>query len=293
MPNMIKIILLMTTFLFSAGFDTGIKKQTFLKPEEAFKVSTIKKDGVIETTIKLGDKIHIFEDSLHFKVIKPQDFEVTKIEKPAAHDLDGDMVYEGDVLVRIPVDAIESKVQGDYTLAVEFEGCSDAGICYQPQKKDFVFKGSATAAPTVAPATEKEVKKSEKKSIFDKISSLAEEGNTAKIADVLSTESSFFIILLFFIFGLLLSLTPCIFPMIPILSSIIVSQSNEGKSNTWQAFFTSLVYVLSMAVTYTVVGLIAGLMGADIQTAMQNPWVLTIFAAMFVALAFSLLDIMR
>jgi len=124
--------------------------------------------------------------------------------------------------------------------------------------------------------------------VFDKISSLTKEGNTAKIADVLGTESSLFVILLFFIFGLLLSLTPCIFPMIPILSSIIVSQSNEGKSNTAQAFFTSLVYVLSMAVTYTVVGLIAGLLGADIQAAMQNPWVLTVFAAMFVALAFSL-----
>ncbi len=296
MSHMIKIILLMSTLLFGAGFDMPIKKQTFLKPEEAFKVTSVQKDGVIETTIILGDKIHIYEDSLHFKVTKPQDFEIIKLEKPAAHDIDGDLAYEGEVLVTIPVDAIESKVQGDYTLTVEFEGCSDAGICYQPQKKDFIFqRSSATATateavPIAAPVTvkEKETKKSEETGILEKISSLAEEGNTAKIADVLKSESSFFIILLFFVFGLLLSLTPCIFPMIPILSSIIVSQSNEGKSSTWQAFFTSLVYVLSMAVTYTVVGLVAGLMGADIQTAMQNPWVLTIFAAMFVALAFSL-----
>jgi len=297
MLNMIKIILLMTTLLFSAGFDTGIKKQAFLKPEEAFKVSSVKKDGMIETTIKLGDKIHIYDDVLHFRVTKPQDFELKEIEKPAPHDLDGDLVHEGEIVVKIPVDAIESKVQGDYTLTVELEGCSDTGICYQPQKKSFEFQGSGAAASikssdTKAPAASKEieneVKKNEEKGVFDKISSLTEEGNTAKIADVLKSESSFFIILLFFIFGLLLSLTPCIFPMIPILSSIIVSQSNEGKSSIWQAFFTSLVYVLSMAVTYTVVGLIAGLMGADIQTAMQNPWVLTVFAAMFVALAFSL-----
>ena len=297
MFNMIKIILLMTTLLFSAGFDTGIKKQTFLKPEEAFKVSSVKKDGMIETTIKLGDKIHIYDDTLHFRVTKPQDFELKEIEKPAPHDVDGDLVHEGEIVVKIPVDAIESKVQGDYTLTVELEGCSDTGICYQPQKKSFDFQGSGAAAsikssdnktPVASKEIENEVKKSEEKGVFDKISSLAEEGNTAKIEDVLSTESSWFVILLFFVFGLLLSLTPCIFPMIPILSSIIVSQSNEGKSSTWQAFFTSLVYVLSMAVTYTVVGLIAGLMGADIQTAMQNPWVLTIFAAMFVALAFSL-----
>ncbi|MBT8348226.1 MAG: protein-disulfide reductase DsbD, partial [Sulfurovum sp.] len=102
-------------------------------------------------------------------------------------------------------------------------------------------------------------------------------------------ESSIFILLLFFIFGLLLALTPCIFPMIPILSSIIVSQQGGNeKPSVAQAFFTSLVYVVSMALTYTAVGIIAGLVGADIQTAMQNPWVLTIFAGMFVALAFSL-----
>ncbi|RLA75217.1 MAG: thiol:disulfide interchange protein, partial [Epsilonproteobacteria bacterium] len=289
MFNMIKIILLMTTFLFSAGFDMSNKKQTFLKPNEAFKVSSIKKGSMIETTIKLGDKIHIYEDSLRFKVIKPQNFEIKELDKPTPHDIDGDMAYEGDVLVKIPVETIESKVQGEYTLLVEFEGCSDVGICYQPQKKEFVFEGSATATVSKAVSVvAQEVKSSEGQGVFEKISALTDEGNAAKIKDLLSTESSWFVILIFFIFGLLLSLTPCIFPMIPILSSIIVSQSNEGKGSTGQAFFTSLVYVLSMAVTYTVVGLVAGLLGADIQTAMQNPWVLTLFAAMFVALAFSL-----
>ncbi|MCB4781988.1 MAG: sulfite exporter TauE/SafE family protein, partial [Sulfurovum sp.] len=125
-------------------------------------------------------------------------------------------------------------------------------------------------------------------SVFDKISSLTQEGNTANIANVLGSESSLFIIMLFFIFGLLLALTPCIFPMIPILSSIIVSQASDQKPSVAKAFFTSLVYVIAMALTYTVVGVVAGLAGADIQTAMQNPWALTAFAAMFVALAFSL-----
>ncbi len=76
--------------------------------------------------------------------------------------------------------------------------------------------------------------------------------------------------------------------MIPILSSIIVSQSGKGKPSATKGFFTSLVYVLSMAVTYTVVGVISGLIGADIQAAMQNPWVLGTFAVMFFALAISL-----
>ena len=298
MSKMIKIILLLSTFLLGAGFESAVKKQVFLKPEEAFKVSAVQKDKEIDVKITLGEKIHIYEDSLHIKVTKPMTFEIKEMEKPPAHEADGDMVYAGEVSIKIPTEQIASKVEGPYTLSVEFEGCSDSGICYQPQKRSFDFKAAGKSSASPASSAEKAaVKPPEKRAeaaeaseqgVFDKISSLTQEGNTAKIADVLGSESSLFILLLFFIFGLLLSLTPCIFPMIPILSSIIVSQSNEGETSVGKAFFTSLVYVLSMAVTYTVVGLIAGLLGADIQTAMQNPWVLTVFAAMFVALAFSL-----
>ncbi|RRS31139.1 MAG: thiol:disulfide interchange protein DsbD [Epsilonproteobacteria bacterium (ex Lamellibrachia satsuma)] len=268
---MFKVLLLASVFLSSfafAGFDSALKKQKFLSPEVAFQVSAVKKEDMIETKITMADKIHIYEDALHYRIISPSAVELS-VKKPAPHELDGDKVYIKELAVNIPVQEIESKVKGDYTLEIEFQGCSDAGICYQPIKKSFNFKGAELG-------------------IFDKIASLTKEGNTAKIADVLGSESSFFIILLFFIFGLLLALTPCVFPMIPILSSIIVSQSGEEKPSVAKAFFTSLVYVVSMALTYTIVGVVAGLLGADIQTAMQNPLVLTAFAAMFVALAFSL-----
>ncbi|MDM5262835.1 protein-disulfide reductase DsbD [Sulfurovum sp. XTW-4] len=272
MNDLVKKLLLLS-FLFStfasAGFESVLKKQKFLSPDEAFQVSAVLKDEVIETKINMADKIHVYENSLIYRIISPSSVALT-VTKPQAHDFDGDMVYEKEVLVTIPVKEIASKVKGDYTLEIEFQGCSDAGICYQPIKKTFDFKGAELG-------------------LFDKISKLVNEGNTAKIADILVNESSIFILLLFFIFGLLLSLTPCIFPMIPILSSIIVSQQGRNeKPSVAQAFFTSLVYVVSMALTYTAVGIIAGLVGADIQTAMQTPWVLTLFAAMFVALAFSL-----
>lgn len=262
-------LLLFNTFL-SAGFESALKKQKFLTPEEAFQVSAVLKDGVIETKVIIGDKIHIYDDdTLHYRITSPKKVELS-VQKPASHDFDGDKVFEKELIVNIPVKDIEAQVQGDYTLEIELLGCSDKGICYQPIIKSFDFKGKELG-------------------LVDKISSMLKEGNTAKIADILVNESSVFILLLFFIFGLLLALTPCIFPMIPILSSIIVSQQGgDEKPSVAQAFFTSLVYVLSMALTYTVVGVIAGLLGADIQTAMQNPWVLTLFAAMFVALAFSL-----
>ena len=273
MQNTIKKLLLLGLFLstfLSAGFDSALKKQKFLSPDEAFGVSAVLKDNVIETKITIAEHIHVYDDdTLKYRITSPKMLELD-IKRPPSHDFDGDKVFEKEILVNIPVKEIESKVKGDYTLEIELLGCSDKGICYQPIKKTFNFKGIELG-------------------LFDKIATLAKEGNTGKIVDVLVNESSFFVLFLFFIFGLLLSLTPCIFPMIPILSSIIISQQNDSqKPSMAQAFFTSLVYVLAMALTYTLVGLVAGMLGADLQAAMQNPWVLTIFAGVFIALALSL-----
>ncbi len=256
-------------FLF-AGFDSALKKQKFLSPDEAFGVTAVLKDDVIKTKITIADKIHVYDDdTLRYKIVSPEDFTL-EVQRPPSHDFDGDKVFEKEIVVDIPVKDITSKVKGNYTLEIAFQGCSESGICYQPIKKRFSFEG-------------------EEAGIWDKIATLAKEGNTGKIVDVLINESSLFILFLFFVFGLLLSLTPCIFPMIPILSSIIISQhSGRQKPSVSQAFFTSLVYVLAMACTYTIVGLVAGMLGADIQAGMQNPWVLTLFTGVFIALALSL-----
>ncbi|NOR56884.1 MAG: protein-disulfide reductase DsbD [Sulfurovum sp.] len=272
MNNLVKKLLftvLVFTTMLSAGFESALKKQKFLTPEEAFTVTAVLNDDVIETKIEMAEKIHIYKDALHYRITKPQALEL-QVEKPKAHDFDGEMVYAKTLELNIPKALIEEQVSGAYTLEIEFQGCSDAGICYQPIQKTFTFEGTELGT-------------------LEKIAQMIQEGNTAKIADILVHESSIFILLLFFVFGLLLALTPCIFPMIPILSSIIISQQGGNeKPSVARAFFTSLVYVLAMAATYTAVGIIAGLLGADIQTAMQNPWVLIVFAGMFVALAFSL-----
>ena len=127
------------------------------------------------------------------------------------------------------------------------------------------------------------------KGFFSKISSLASEGNSAKIAQALANEGIVFVLLLFFVAGLLLALTPCILPMIPILSSILVKQAGkEGGVSRSTAFLISLVYVAAMAATYALIGVVAGLLGFDLQAHMGNPWVIVPMAALFVALAFSL-----
>jgi len=279
----LKLFLFVTTFLV-ADFGSIIKKDKFMPAEEAFKVSAVQNGDVIETKIILGEKIHVTADTLKYTIVKPKNI-LLNVKTPKAVDDDGTMVYTKEIIVNIPVSDISSKIGNkDYTLSIAFSGCADTGICYNPMEKTYNFKGDSTA-PEVDLST---VDSTEEMGFLEKLKGAINSSNPNAISELLMGESSLFIIFLFLILGLLLAMTPCIFPMIPILSSIIVSQSGEGETSAAKGFFISLIYVLSMAITYTAVGVISGLLGADIQSAMQNPWVLVTFAVMFFALALSL-----
>ena len=114
----------------------------------------------------------------------------------------------------------------------------------------------------------------------------ADLNETDKISALLKQDSLFWILISFFGFGLLLSLTPCVFPMIPILSGIIVG--HKGEVTTRKALIMSIVFVLSMSVTYALAGVLAGYFGENLQVLFQTPWVLATFSLIFVALSFSM-----
>ena len=334
---LLRILLILLTLFFAPtnvlaeGFGSieGLPQQTFLDPKDAFKAVAKVEDGQLKTAIILADKIHAYTKDLHYIITRPKKIELT-ITKPDPVTIEGDenTVFYGTQTIDVPLKNLQAKgINGSFTLAIHMTGCSDAGICYNPQVRTFdlqmppakqlseeeaaeqqqlkelaeeeALENMAEKAtvnpqewdkePSAAPQTSQAENPAQNEGLFARIARLTKEGNVARIADVLTHESSFFILLLFFIFGLLLALTPCIFPMIPILSSIIVSQAGKDKTpSKGQAFFTSLIYVLAMALTYTVVGIIAGLAGADIQAAFAKPWVIVLFALVFVALAFSL-----
>ena len=264
---LLSLVLSMGAF---AGFGGALKKQKFLSPEEAFQTTAVASETSIDTHIIMADKIHIYEKSLHYRIVSPKNIELS-VKKEKAHLYDGDKVYDKELLVQIPLSDISAKVSGDYTLEIEYQGCSDAGICYQPIKTRFDFNGTG------------------EEGFFSKITSLAKSGQSDDIADALSNESGIFIIFLFFVAGLLMALTPCILPMIPILSSIILQQANkEGEVKKSTAMTISLVYVVSMALMYALIGVVAGTLDFDLQANMNNPWVILPLVAIFVALAFSL-----
>lgn len=266
--RLLLLMLAINGFIFAAGFGQA-QQQEFLKPQEAFKVTAVDANTSIIATITLGKDIYIYADSIKFKISKPSAV-LLKVALPVPSNFHNEAVYEKELKVSIPKKDIEAITNDPFEIQVSFEGCSKSGVCYQPINKNFSFEGRDSGR------------------FWSKFSSLSSSTSTADISKAIQSESFGFIILLFFVVGLLLALTPCIFPMIPILSAIIVSQAGNEKPSTMRAFLTSLVYVLAMSLTYAIVGVVAGLLGFDMQAAMQNPFVLILFAGVFVALAISL-----
>ena len=164
----------------------------------------------------------------------------------------------------------------DVTFKVKYQGCSEiSGICYPPQTRKFTVRLSPISEAQAAA-----ISSSSSETAPSMVSEQDEISNALRSGNTLLT------LLIFFGAGLLLAFTPCVFPMIPILSGIIVGQ---GESiTTRKAFYLSLVYVLAMAMTYTIVGILVGLSGENIQAWFQNPWIIGSFAIIFVALSFSM-----
>ena len=274
----------------------AFNQNDILKPEEAFIASAVKDNDKIHTIIKLAPDMYIYDEKLKYTITTPKEVSLDKlIKRPDPVNFHDFIVHkDGDIVVDIPLSLIKEKI-GDvpFTIKINYQGCSEKGLCYQPLSKSFEFgevgtKKEVTKEKPTWNIASKETKEEEKSKVVETQTTDINEED--KIVNALKSGSIGTVLALFFGFGLLLALTPCIFPMIPILSSIIVSQSGDGKKemSVARGLFLSTIYVLAMSIAYTAAGVLAGLFGANIQTAMQNPWVISIFSLVFVALAFSM-----
>lgn len=173
-------------------------------------------------------------------------------------------------------------------ISVEYQGCWEGGICYPPVTKVFdvvsatgsQIASSAMGSPA-APSYGAETRQANKP--VNTGSTEFSLTNQDRYIEALGSGSWPVVLGLFFVAGVALSLTPCVFPMIPILAGVIAGQ--QGTMTGRRGLGMALVYVLSMALTYTVAGIAAGLFGENIQVALQNPWVISVFSALFVVLA--------
>lgn len=247
----------------------------FLQPDEAFVFSAEATDGnTVVADWQIADGYYLYRSKFQFAISNAQGIAVGEPVLPdgksKVDEYFGEMeVYYRAVQATLPLQRADAKAQ-TMTLDVVYQGCADAGLCYPPIKKQLAINIPAAQGVSAKPGLAQSVELPEQD----------------RIARSLAGGNLWLVLLGFVGLGLLLTFTPCVFPMIPILSSILVGQ---GESlGTRRAFTLSLTYVLAMAATYTAAGVLAGLLGANLQAAFQNPWVLGAFIAVFVLLALAM-----
>lgn len=264
-----------------------------LEPEQAFKFSARALDAnTVEVHYQIAKGYYLYRSKFKFS-LQPAEATLGSPQIPAGKikqdEYFGKMeIYHDPVTIKLPVQRKDVSVPLRITLKAVSQGCADAGVCYPPVEGKAELKLPAAAAPAALPkATEAvPVEAPQVAAPAAEPTPPVEPSEDSRIASLFKGGNLALIVASFFGFGLLLALTPCVLPMIPILSGIIVGQ---GKTVTKShGFLLSLAYVLGMALTYAAAGVAAGLSGNLLSNALQNPWVLGGFAAVFVVLAFSM-----
>ncbi len=256
-----------------------------LEPEKAFRLSARALDPTaVEVRFQIADGYYMYRDKFGFAVagggatLGPPELPKGLIKKD---EFFGTVeTYRKQVAIRIPVTGNAEKL----ALEVTSQGCADVGVCYPPLTQKIEIRPATFslggAAPAAVPQTGAAFGGRE---VTNAPAIVSDE---ARFEQALASGSLPVMLAIFFGAGILLAFTPCVLPMIPILSGIIVGEGRAvAKAH---AFALSVTYVLGMAVTYTVIGVIAALSGSLLSAALQNPWVLGAFALIFVGLALSM-----
>lgn len=253
-------------------------EQEFLAPEVAFQLSVQTVDAqTVALTYKIADGYYLYRERFAFKAdnasLGAPIIPAGKIRFDETFQKNVE-TYKHTVTIRLPVQA-----SGPFTLHATSQGCSDKGLCYPPMTISRSFDAAMHADTNTNTAD------------FANTSgtALIDLSGNGKIANALHSGKLLLILPLFFLLGLGLAFTPCVLPMIPILSSIIVG---EGASVTRaRGFLLAVMYALGMAIVYTLLGIAAGLIGEGLAATLQKPWILGAFSLVMVALALAMFDV--
>ena len=268
--------------------------QDFLDPEKAFvlQAQMISADK-ISLRFKIAPGYYMYRerfsfelDTTHVKLGEPK-MPTGRVKFDQTFNKEMEL-YFTDAVIELPISAWPKNIATEsFKLTANGQGCAEAGLCYPPQ--DFVLQltpqSGAAGYVIVAQASG---------SLFERIrqgqlSDLLFGADDIGLAQLLSTTGLLEITLLFFVLGLLLALTPCVLPMVPILSVLLVGE--EKHVSRARGFSLAVAYVGGMSVIYTALGVAAGLSGAGLAAWLQTPWVLGLFALLLGALALAMFDV--
>ncbi|MDR5737327.1 MULTISPECIES: protein-disulfide reductase DsbD [unclassified Caballeronia] len=253
----------------------------FLDPAAAFKFSASEQPGEVDVRYKIADGYYMYRERFAFGV-KSGDATIGAAQLPAGkvhfdQTFNKDVeTYRGELVIRIPV----AQAKGPFELAVTSQGCAEKGICYPPMERTYRVKGAALQAAGASPSTP---------SAADASLSWFDRATSADYAQSMLEGGGFFAVVgLYFVAGMVLSLLPCSYPMIPILSAIIVGEG--ARVTRARGFSLSACYVVGMALVYTVLGVAAALVGQSLGAWLQNPWVLGAFGVLLAVFAIALIS---
>tara|TARA_B100000686_G_scaffold353950_1_gene461741 strand:- start:17773 stop:19548 length:1776 start_codon:yes stop_codon:yes gene_type:complete len=248
-------------------------KNEFLHPDQAFIPSIeLKNQNLIHISWDIEQGYYLYMGMFEFSTDN-DDIQITKVVMPDGKkkqdEFFGDVdVYYNQTNAEI---YISGKIDIPFTLIVTYQGCAEAGLCYPPVTKSFnISRRSDTGS-------------------FLKTGMAS--SDQIGISESLKQKSIFTNIILFLLAGVLLAFTPCVFPMIPILTGLIIGQGQNISVR--KSFFLTLTYVLSMSITYAILGIIIALFGSNIQASIQSPYVITLFAILFTILALAMFKIIN
>jgi thiol:disulfide interchange protein DsbD len=298
MNKLASVLLLMFTLLFinsqvvhaqQSIFDTSSSSlfsndDEFLKVDQAFEFNFYQNNQQFEVIFDIADGYYLYR---HQFKITAENAEISAINLPEgeAHEdefFGSQQVYRGKLTFIVDI----KSTTGNASIKIRYQGCADKGLCYPPTSK-VVELSKIKEVSTDQQAVLSALSNS---STSEVANSPAASSKQNQLADMLKQDSLLLTLLAFFAGGLLLSFTPCVFPMYPILTGIIVGQSSDKNAplTTKKAFTLSFFYVQGMAVTYTILGIVVALAGAQFQAVFQHPAVLIGLSVLFIFLAMSM-----
>ena len=264
--------LLLFLSLFAAGGACAAGVDDLLEPEKAFRMSTRALDATnVEVSFAIADGYYMYRERFRFSLEPGSGARLGTPQFPPGErkkdEFFGEVeTYRKQVVIRLPVE----NAAGPLQLTVTSQGCADVGVCYIPMDTKATIRPAGFSSSPTAPSA----------------SGFTLQVSDFEVARLFQSGGPLLVLASFLGFGLLLAFTPCVLPMIPILSGII---AGEGKDlGKLRAFLLSIAYVLGMAITYAIAGVAAAWSGTQLASALQNAWVLGSFALVFVVLAFSM-----
>jgi thiol:disulfide interchange protein DsbD len=250
----------------------GLGNSEFVPVDEAFRPILIPIDGnTVEVTFEVLEGYYLYKDKISVTALS-DNVQLGRLELPQGKikfdEFFGESeVYFDDVFATLPL-ARATPESMELELEVNFQGCAEGGLCYPPTTR--VVSTTLPEATTVTDLA----------ALPDRNAPVSEQ---AKLAQVITQSSIWVTIGVFFLAGLGLALTPCVLPMVPILSGIIAGEGENVSSS--RGFFLAFVYVMGMALVYTAAGVAAAAAGLQLQATFNQPWVLVLFSGLFVVLA--------